>query len=334
MNAQIDIERQAAEWIIRRDRGEESAAERAAFENWLAADARHRKAYLALQEPWQRADGLKSWRPYARVLDARVLKRYAAPARHASRMRYAIAASIVLATAVAALFMLHRSMAPFVYTTEVGGYERVILRDGSTLQLNTDTQVRVDYTAGSRQIRLVRGEAYFTVARDNSRPFEVLAADVAVRALGTSFTVRMRNADAVEVLVTEGRVTLLSGAVASHSKATGGSLPTLQAGEAALAEPRGIVVRRLPHGEATRRLSWQGGELSFKGETLDQVIAEFNRYNRRKLEIGDPQLAALQVGGNFQATDLVSFTEALERSFDLRVDENENVIRLSRREAR
>ena len=336
--AEPRIERQAAEWLVRRDREDGSAAECAAFETWLAADARHRKVYLELQQSWQRANGLRKWRPYGGVLDPGVLTRYAARKQAPRRWPYALAASMLVAVLATLLWLQRDFQAPAVYTTDVGGYQRVILHDGSTLQLNTDTRVEVELGRTSRQIKLQRGEAYFVVAHDPRRPFEVSAAGTAVHALGTQFSVRMREHNAVEVVVTEGRVALRSNAASSGqpSKQLASiteSLPTIGAGEAALAEETGIVVRRLPHAETVRRLAWQAGELSFKGETLEQVVAEFNRYNRRKLEIADPEVAALQVGGSFQATDLDSLTKVLERSFNLRADEDQDIIRLSRRRA-
>jgi transmembrane sensor len=330
MDTRSNIEQEAAEWIIRRDRGE-GAEDRVAFESWLSADVRHRQAFLTLQQRWQQADGLKSWRPYQGVLDAKILKRYAAPHNRNSTARYA--AVVVIGILVAILLMLRHSKSPVVYATDVGGYQRVILHDGSILQLNTNTRVQVQLGAHRRQVRLLRGEAYFTVAPDPERPFEVFAANMAVRALATQFTVRMRDSGAVDILVTEGRVALRSSAAESQTTTASRDLPTLAAGEAAMAQRASIVVNRLPQAETARRLSWQAGELSFKGETLDQVVAEFNRYNRRKLVIEDPELNTLQVGGNFQATDLESFTKALERSLDVNATEDAKMIRLSRRRA-
>src|SRR5262249_16874646 len=63
MKIPSNIESQAAEWLVRRDRAE-TPQQRQAFEQWLAADARHRYAYLQLQNSWQHADGLKTWIPH------------------------------------------------------------------------------------------------------------------------------------------------------------------------------------------------------------------------------------------------------------------------------
>jgi hypothetical protein len=68
--------------------------------------------------------------------------------------------------------------------------------------------------------------------------------------------------------------------------------------------------------EVVRRLAWAGmyqkdDWLAFRGQSLETVVAEFNRHNRRKLRIGDPQTARLQVGGKFRVTDLDGFVAAL-----------------------
>src|SRR5581483_9214616 len=95
--------------------------------------------------------------------------------------------------------------APQIYTTAAGGYERQTLADGSVVELNGNTQVQVAYSPAERRVRLVQGEAHFTVAKNKRRPFWVEAQGVSVRAVGTAFNVRL-DPQRVDVLVTEGRV--------------------------------------------------------------------------------------------------------------------------------
>jgi len=160
-----------------------------------------------------------------------------------------------------------------------------------------------------------RGEAQFAVAHDASRPFEVSAARRIVRAVGTAFDVRLDPDLAMQVLVTEGRV-----AVEDASGITSVDAPpvaTVSAGENAVAHEGRVSVHRVSSAEQSRRLAWQVGELLFQGETLREAVAEFNRYNRRKLKVGDPAIAGREIGGIFQATDVDSFVAALQRSFDV-----------------
>lgn len=333
MRTESDIQKEAAEWLVRHDRSELSPQERASFEKWLTADSRHRAAYLGLEHSWRRSDGLKAWRPIDGTTDASVLKKFAQRRSALRRWPVALAASIALATIATLTWISAGLMSPTTYSTGVGGYERVLLRDGSILHLNTDTQVRVELSKNRREVHLWRGEAFFKVAHETGRPFEVLAGDAVVHAVGTAFTVRLREADHVEVVVTEGRVTLrpkelLAAAVPREQNKLP---PVVTAGETAVTKPTGIVVRRIATAEVARRLAWRDGELAFKGESLAEVVAEFNRYNLRKIEIADPALASLQVGGNFEATDIESFVRALQSSFNIRADDTDGVVRLSGR---
>jgi transmembrane sensor len=221
------------------------------------------------------------------------------------------------------------------YSTDIGGYERVHLTDGSTLQLNTDTQVTVEFTEQRRRVNLIRGEAFFEVAHDSTRPFDVVVGSATVHAVGTAFAIRRHSSKDVEVVVTEGRVTVnASGSKADDNAGSARtSIPaTVSAGEGAIARASRIDVRPIPKPEAARRLAWQEGKINFKGESLIEVISEFNRYNRTRLEIVDPALATLEVGGNFRATDLDAFIHTLQLAFPVRAQTSDGVIRIEARE--
>jgi transmembrane sensor len=311
-----DIEMCAGRWILRRDRGELTPAERSELETWLSSDSRHREAYLQLDEAWRASAALKAWRPADGRISNDMLGSAHVPQHKSTRL--AIAAS-VLALVAASLFVWRTYFATSLYTTEVGGYERVLLEDGSVLQLNTDTRVQVRLTEARREVQLLRGEAYFVIARDPQRPFDVVSGDVVVRALGTEFSVH-RKGGATVVAVTEGKVALARPAEPRDV--------TLEAGELAEAAATRVRVEQVAQTELTRRLAWQTGELHFKNESLAEVVAEFNRYNRRRIEIVDAELARAEVGGNFKANDLTSFVEAMRRALAIRIEETPEVIRI------
>jgi len=214
----------AAAWIAQRD-DSFTAAEAESFVRWRAADARHEAAVIRLEGAWIKLLPLREFRPSAvrhpdrDLLAAPVRRRAAAfPLRP-----FAWAAAAAAAILFAAGWWSFRQdrPGPALYATTSGGYERVMLPDGSVLELNGDTAAEVSFDAAARRVRLARGEAHFTVAKDPSRPFWVEAGDVAVRAVGTAFNVRFES-DAVEVLVTEGRV-----AVANSAAQSGDTPPSL-----------------------------------------------------------------------------------------------------------
>jgi transmembrane sensor len=336
MIGQHEIEQRAAEWLVRHDRRAGEPDEQARFEEWLAADSRHRAAYLQLAKTWRESDALKAWRPRDGSVDPSLFRSLAATSSGNTRWPLLRGWSLAFAAMLVIAITVRLSMVPHAvtYSTDVGGYQRVHLDDGSVLQLNTDTQVTVTLAEHRRQLHLIRGEAFFEVAHDPARPFDVIAGTATVHAIGTAFAVHLRSSQDVEVVVTEGRV-MVDSALSNHradAKTPAATPAAVAAGESAVARDSGISVQSIPQPEVTRRLAWQEGELDFKGESLIRVISEFNRYNRKRLEIVDPRLATLEVGGSFRATDLDAFIRALQSSFPVRVQESDGVIRIEARE--
>jgi transmembrane sensor len=319
MTHAAEIEERAATWLARRDAGLKGGEE-AEFAAWLASDARHRAAYLRLSLAWQRSARLSRLRPEGEPIDADLLAPPRAPSLWKSWRRpwrpLSLGASLAAVMALMAWWVVGPG-ATRTYRTEIGELSRVVLKDGSAVTLNTDSELRVHFTNERRQVDLVRGEAQFQVAHDTQLPFEVAAAGRIVRAVGTAFDVRLGEGQSVEVMVTEGRVSLVGASDQGPSGAGAPALTTLAAGESAVANGDQVSVRRIAATEVSRRLAWESGELSFQGETLSQAVAEFNRYNRRKLKVEDPSIEGLAIGGNFQALDVESFVAALDRSFGI-----------------
>jgi transmembrane sensor len=320
-----EIESQAADWILRRDRGELAPAERQALEAWLSADSRHREAYLKLFELWRLAGGLKAWNPVNGQFDA---DPFAPVSKRSERWRSLSLAAAVLIAVCGALFWQAYTPGQ-TYETAIGGYQRVSLSDGSILQLNTDSKVQVKVGDRSRVVRLLRGEAYFEVAHDRQRPFDVIAGNKVVRAVGTAFSVYLRDPQRVDVLVAEGRVSVREEGTSSAESIDGFRQELLKAGELGVTQPGGIRIAEVAPADVARQLGWQSGVLHFKNQPLAEVVAEFNRYNVRKLAIADEQLAELEVGGSFRTGDLESFIAALRGVRGIRVDEREGTILLS-----
>lgn len=337
-----EIEMTAAEWLVRRDRGFDERLQRE-FESWLTADARHPEAFARLEGTWQ---------DLARVPAARVP--IVSPATRTGR-RLALCGALAAGLAMALVLWLERppeggppALAEAV--TPVGGYKEFALSDGTYVRLNTDTELVPAYTSAERRVILVRGEAHFDVVKQASRPFVVEAGGMDVRAVGTAFNVRLA-AEAVEVLVTEGRVRVerevAPAAMASTEDAAESGpvrpaprLLELEAGEKtriALGQPAVgpsvPVVARVATGEIARALAWRERRLEFDGEPLSEIVAEFNRYTTRPLTIVDTDLGARRFGGKFAAGDVDAFVATLERNFDVVAERREDRILLRRRGA-
>jgi transmembrane sensor len=358
MSTAPEYEDQAATWLVKRDAGGLSDAEQAEFDAWMASDPRARATYLRLELAWKRADGLTRLKPLDGAVDVDLLSRspfvpvaieeYSAreetrQSPEMPRRRWAIP----LAAAAAALVLVGAGVFAWVayertewreYSTDFGGLERIVLADGSVVRLNTNSVMRVRLTRELRYVVLERGEALFKVAHDKTRPFDVQAGDTVVRAVGTEFSVRIREGgrnlsasrgNDVEVLVREGIVAIdppeKMREALERSTVLPASVSTLSAGEAVViaatrvpaAQPQ-MQVKKIAEAEVDRKLSWTEGRLWFERQTLKDVVAEFNRYNRRQMVIADPAIENLRIGGGFEATDPESFIAALERTLGVR----------------
>lgn len=302
------IEEEASRWLAALDAGPPGAEQEAAFNEWIEADIRHRVAYLRLEEAWRRADRLREVRPLDGPVDPDLLK----PERAPRRWPLALAASFIVGLVAAGYLFAQLRLGWQHYETPVGGFSRIVLEDGSVIDLNTDSTLEVRLDKDSRDVRLLRGEGRFQVAHDPARPFVVSAADADVRAVGTAFTVRLHEAERVDVVVSEGAVAIESSRVQRS--------PPVKAGEVAVLLPDRLSVSRVEPHQIESRLAWTSGKLQFRGDSLGLAVAEFNRYNRRQLKLGDPSLAELRVGGTFNATDPESFAAALTSTFNLRVE--------------
>jgi transmembrane sensor len=228
----------------------------------------------------------------------------------ASRLAASVALVAVLAGGgLAAWYAIERSHVD-IYATHVGEFQRVSLGDGSTIELNTDSEVRVRYTSNERHVDLTRGEALFHVAKNPTRPFDVDAGETTVLAVGTAFSVRLhdeKRVDQVDVVVSEGRIAINPPSSQTYSA---GTVATVRNGR--------VDATTLSSDDITGRLMWTTGRLVFQGEKLGDVVAEINRYNERKLLVNDPDISGLRIGGNFQATDPEGFARALDRTFGIK----------------
>ena len=321
MDSNNDSEKAAAAWLAKRVGEGWTDADEAAFNQWLQASTRNRVAFIRVNTAWQQARRLKAlgaglptgevpppgqWQ-LSPFFDA------AQPIK--SRRRLATRWQAIAACALLGVLGMAGYLWPAApsYRTPVGGVARVPIADGSNVTLNTDSRIRILLTDTERHVEIERGEAFFEVAKDAARPFVVSAGDKRVIAVGTRFSVR-RDGEDVRVVVTEGRVRVESARAASAP-------PTqLIAGNVATASVAGVLVQRKPLPEAEEYLSWRSGYLIFRDRALADAVAEFNRYNTRRLVIDDPSVAALRIGGNFRATNVDGFARLLEQGYPVRVE--------------
>jgi transmembrane sensor len=317
---------EAALWIARLDRGL-TEPERAELRVWAALPVNHR----SLRELATLWDQMSCLGELAELFPLR------APAVNLRRPEvriglFATAASLLLCMVTTGVWFWQQQQAETVLpaiaapsapawttelTTAVGNSETLPLPDGSTVTANTDSRLSIRIGADSREVTLLRGEAFFTVAPDTQRPFRVHAGDRLVQAVGTAFNVRLRDASTIEVAVTEGKVRVSTTTAGTTAAGRDERDTLVAANQAMLAAPDGAAVRELDALARDQMLAWQRGMLLFQGEPLEQMLAEVSRYTGTQFLIPDAALRRLRVAGYFRAGDVAGVLLALQRNFSI-----------------
>ncbi|MHB1058204.1 MAG: FecR family protein [Rhodanobacter sp.] len=242
--------------------------------------------------------------------------------------RYAAAAlAVVLLASLAMGWHRYSAVDRAIYRTAVGGLQDIALADGSMVTLSSGSRILVTLSRDERHIDLEQGEAFFKVAKDPGRPFVVSAGKHRAIAVGTRYDVR-RDATDLRVIVTQGVVRL-----ESDSGPGGHIQPTtlLPAGSIAVATDAGVMVRSDSVQQAEELLNWRNGFISFHDTPLTAAVAEFNRYNTRKIVIGDASIGSMRVGGNFRWANADAFVRLLELGFPIRAVHGDGSIVLKSR---
>ncbi len=306
-----DIDQAASDWTARLDRGPLTPTEDQAFQAWLDGDPRCRGALLRAQAVSMMSESAQAlgegFDPVAFEAEK--------PASLSRRRALLWTGGAVAAASAAALAVALPAAAGTVITTRRGEIRLAPLKDGSTVLLNTDSRIRVRYDRGQRHVTLLRGEAYFSVARDETRPFVVAVDGRDLRTAQAAFRVRKLDGDPVDVLVNQGRVEVGAMALAANTRLT------LSDGQ----HPQSVAPETV-----TRELAWRDGKLAFEGETLQQAAQAFARYSDTRIEVRDPRLASEPVIGLFAANDPVGFGRAIARVFDARLDVDGDAVVLTR----
>lgn len=320
-------EEQASEWLVRRSEGLTAAEERE-YRAWLARDARHPAILNALEAAWAELNYPRQTGRAAdltQAVEQRALRRQ-------RRRRVATAVTVGLAVAAClGLTLLPERIPPALPSspaTVALRPDRRILGDGSIVELNSAAEVTVAYSETRRAVTLSRGTAVFVVAKDPGRPFVVSVGNVEVQAVGTEFAVS-HNLAQVEVLVTEGRVTVerLTPPIGS---ATQDALPkpertVLDAGHrlrmgAGTSADAAIQVEALLPAAIDAALAWRSRRLELTGTTVAEAIKVFNRQNRIQLAAADPAAGSLQLTGIFWSNDPEGFVRLLEAGFKIQAE--------------
>lgn len=332
------ISEQAADWLIRLSESAVSESNRSQFMNWLKKSPQNVEEFIAIatlhQEVAEQTSSIpdliaelgRCAQQPAVPLFGEAPRPVLSPARVRPQRRnyhlWATAAGLLL---VAVLLLQWRfADPPFVsHRTEHGEQRSVVLADGSIITLNTLSEVTVHFDRSAREVTLVAGEAMFDVVSDPERPFIVQTGSMSLTVTGTRFAVyRKKNST---------RLAVVEGAVQAAPVRTLGESLVVEAGMGAVATAQGVT-RADPRFDVEKAIAWTERRLIFDGAPLSEVVAEFNRYNRKPLVVEDSALANRTITTVFNANDvssLIAFLQ-LEPDVDVRYGDDAIRIRVSR----
>lgn len=308
---------EATSWFARLKKHDVPQGDMDAFQTWFGT-ADNKAAYDVVDAFWRDSERVKA-NPAIQDAVAAALARTSRPKANPLKTRGAI---LGLGLAFGALVLTASFfLSPRTYSTEVGEQRTIRLADGSTMTLDTNSKATVRLARARRDITLGQGQALFEVAHDATRPFVVTAGKTSVTALGTQFDVRREAAGATVILV--------RGAVEVRERdGAKGRVWRLAPGQR-VSTAAAVTRPTLVDGAAAT--SWTTGRLVFHDVPLRQAVAEFNRYERRRIELQNGPWDEDRISGAFDVDDTNTFVGSVAKLHDLEITRPEkSVIRLAR----
>jgi len=292
----------ALAWIVRLHSGDETEADRAAFESWKATSSGHAAAAERAEALW------RSLQP--------ALRRYRGAGRRMASLILALSVGMTLA-AMAVFKPLTYAELLADYRTSTGEVRSVALADGSVVELDTGTSF--DVGDDRRTLKLYSGQIFVRVAPDPSRPFRVVTERAETRALGTAFAVRV-GGDSEWIVVTEHAVRVTEEATRRSIDLEEGE--ALEIGPGRSAKPSRADLDSL--------LAWRSGSLHFHDVPFGTVVAEVERYRRGRIVVLDGEVRRLPITGNFAVGDTDAFLDAAALSLPVRIVRLPGLVLVSR----
>lgn len=269
----------AEQWLLCLTSGSLSERELAEFDAWRDADPAHRAAFEEVRDLWNDIGVLEPAFATTTQREAEPIEAQPATAvvdlgqrrakAHGSR-RFVLGGMVAACIALAAVFATGLATDLTAdHLTGVGEMASVTLPDGSMVHLNTDSAIALDFSAQSRRVTLLRGEALFEVQKDSARPFDVAALDGTSTAVGTAYNVRSQKEDTL-VTVLEGRVRVSADGSTTSPQRLLTQNQQLRYGNGQIGEVRNV--------DARTATAWRRGLIVIDARPLAEAIAELDRY--------------------------------------------------------
>jgi len=311
VSAAQGIEEQAGRWLESQELGPWSSQDQQNLNAWLEESTAHTIAYLRVSAAWQRADRLQALLSTSSARSSS--KQVPDTSKNPWKVRLGVAV-LVCALGAIAVALYPGPTEYQVFATTVGGRETLKLNDGSKIELNTDTVLRLAKGTEQREVVLEKGEAYFEVHHNASHPFVVHLTGHRVVDLGTKFVIR-EDGRKIQVSLVEGRARLETTDSGKPDRAV-----ILIPGDVAVASRGSLFISHRERVAVARALSWRQGLLVLSRTSLGDAAREMNRYNHEKIFIEDSQASQLTVTGTLAVSDLGEFARIARKYFGLAVE--------------
>lgn len=321
--AEQELYLQAASWVEKLASGELDSLSKRRFSHWLDADPRHPVLLRTMVETWQDPALTKALSAY----QPSPLKRWQLSSPtwlklKRSKFQLAGAAMALSSVLVMLLYLgngsLFPSPAPYELKTAQASSMQQALDDGSVVDIAPDSQLTVFFTADKRQVLQGQGAAYFAVAKDKQRPFEVRLDQASVVAVGTEFNID-RDPDLIDITVYEGAVQVQASAAGPSQLLKSGERIRIQQNK--LSEVKKVDLQQL--------VDWRSGWIEIENETLAYLLHRLNRSALVPVS-ASAEVADLRVAGRFELANTHQTLSALTEAYGLTLQQNSSGIRLSR----
>jgi transmembrane sensor len=318
-NQRAAIEEEAAWWVMRQQEPDFSTGMQEELEAWLDLSFAHKAAFWRLEAGYAGLDSLSAL-PLPSMIE---------PPSKRTSFQWRIACAVSLMLAPVGLYLaiwgsgVRASQEIADYSTKKGQVDKIMLADGTRVDLDAVSHLQVAFGTHSRTAWLLQGDVYFEVKPDVHRPFIIHAGAGKITVVGTKFLVS-RDPGSTKVSVVDGRVRL--------ERAQGGAGEALLTrGEIGLTDGRRTVVSGGNFSEIMNRLGWRTGVANFNDTTLADAARLFNRYNIKELQIADPAVGQMRINGYFHLANVDGFARLLKSAYGLQIEERDRFIRISAR---
>ena len=293
---------EAADWLLRLQKGATEPRLKAEFERWLAASLGNRLAWERTCKVWRNLGLVEPefknlWEDAPHLPGEAAIK----PSRRRWSVRHYAGVAVAAASLCLAVLFVPAFFVRFEadYQTSTAEARTITLEDGSRVELAAASALSTNFKDGRRTVKVLKGEAFFDVVPDKARPFVVEAKNVTVQVLGTAFDVDLTDG------VTQ--VALAHGSVEASFR---NAPPTrLVPGEMLIVDASGAIRKENVSVEDIG--GWRKGELYVVDATIGSVVEQIQRYHPAWLTMADKRLAEQRVTGFYNLRDPDRALEAL-----------------------